>query len=115
MTTPAKAGGGFIYFLAIAATVLWAGGLTAYTLGFRSHVGPFEDEPFAILILYSLYRRYRRHVGPQEVTPLRMGLRVLLLCGLAVLAALSLLTVRLQGRRSAGTGPEASGRTLRVR
>jgi hypothetical protein len=51
MTTPAKQGGGFIYFLAIAATVLWAGGLTAYTLGFRSHVGPFEDEPFAILIL----------------------------------------------------------------
>jgi hypothetical protein len=42
---------GFIYFLAIAATVLWAGGLAAYTLGFRSHVGPFEDEPFAILIL----------------------------------------------------------------
>jgi hypothetical protein len=41
----------FLYFLAIAATVLWAGGLTAYTLGFRSHVGPFEDEPFAILIL----------------------------------------------------------------
>jgi hypothetical protein len=38
-----------------------------------------------------------------------------LLCGLAVLAALSLITVRLQGRRSAGTGPEASGGTLRVR
>lgn len=40
--------------------------------------------PFAALILYSLYRRYRRHVGPQEVTPLRMGLRVLLLGGVAV-------------------------------
>jgi hypothetical protein len=51
LSTPPKQGGGFIYFLAIAATVLWVGGLTAYTLGFRSHVGPFEDEPFAILIL----------------------------------------------------------------
>jgi hypothetical protein len=40
--------------------------------------------PIAALLLYSLYRRYRRHVGPQEVTPLRMGLRVLLLCALAV-------------------------------
>lgn len=40
--------------------------------------------PVAALLLYSLYRRYRRHVGPQEVTPLRMGLRALLLCGLAV-------------------------------
>jgi hypothetical protein len=39
----------------------------------------------------------------------------MLLCGLAVLAALSLITVRLRGRRSAGRGPEASGRTLRVR
>ena len=42
---------GFLYFLGVAATVLWAGGLTAYTLGFRAHVGPFEDEPFTILIL----------------------------------------------------------------
>ncbi len=40
--------------------------------------------PFAALILYSLYRRYRSHVGPQEVKPLRMSLRVLLLGGLAV-------------------------------
>ena len=30
----AKQGGRFIYFLALAATVLWVGGLTAYTLGF---------------------------------------------------------------------------------
>lgn len=40
--------------------------------------------PFAALVLYSLYRRYRRHVGPQEVTPRRMGLRVVLLCGVTV-------------------------------
>ena len=40
--------------------------------------------PFAALILYSLYRRYRSHVGPQEVKPRRMSLRVLLLGGLAV-------------------------------
>ena len=40
--------------------------------------------PFAALILYSLYRRYRRHVGPQEVKPLRMGLRALLLGALAL-------------------------------
>ncbi|MDB5458891.1 MAG: polar localization protein TipN [Caulobacteraceae bacterium] len=46
-----QGGGGFIYFLAAVATVLWAGGLAAYTLGLRSHIGPFEDEPFAILIL----------------------------------------------------------------
>ena len=44
-------GGGFIYFLAVVATLLWAGGLTAYTLGFRGRVGPFEDEHFAVLVL----------------------------------------------------------------
>jgi hypothetical protein len=46
-----KSNAGFLYFLGLAATVLWAGGLTAYTLGLRAHVGPFEDEPFTILIL----------------------------------------------------------------
>ncbi|MEI9889546.1 MAG: hypothetical protein WDN45_01945 [Caulobacteraceae bacterium] len=40
-----------VYLLAFAATVLWAGGLTAYTLGLRARVGPFEAEPFAIAIL----------------------------------------------------------------
>jgi hypothetical protein len=38
-----------------------------------------------------------------------------LLCGLAVLAALSLTIVQVQGRRSAGAGPGAPGRTVRVR
>ena len=40
-----------IYWLAVAATVLWAGGLAAYTLGLRARVGPFEAEAFAIAIL----------------------------------------------------------------
>ncbi|MGZ3273958.1 MAG: polar localization protein TipN [Caulobacteraceae bacterium] len=40
-----------IYLLALVATVLWAGGLTAYTIGLRERVGPFEAEPFAIAIL----------------------------------------------------------------
>jgi hypothetical protein len=48
---PSEPGGGFIYFLAVVATLLWAGGLAAYTLGLRSHAGPFEDERFTILVL----------------------------------------------------------------
>jgi hypothetical protein len=40
-----------VYLLALAASVLWAGGLVAYTLGLRARVGPFEAEPFAIAIL----------------------------------------------------------------
>ncbi|HEY4029215.1 MAG TPA: hypothetical protein VGM25_02645 [Caulobacteraceae bacterium] len=45
---------GRIYWLAIAVTVLWAGGLAAYTLGLRERIGPFESEPFAIAILVVL-------------------------------------------------------------
>ncbi len=41
----------YIYWLALVATVLWAGGLAAYTLGLRERIGPFEAEPFAIAIL----------------------------------------------------------------
>ena len=40
-----------IYWLALIATVLWAGGLAAYSLGLRERIGPFEAEPFAITIL----------------------------------------------------------------
>lgn len=40
-----------VYLLAFIASVLWAGGLIAYTLGLRARVGPFEAEPFAITIL----------------------------------------------------------------
>lgn len=40
-----------VYLLALGATVLWAGGLAAYTIGLRERVGPFEAEPFAIAIL----------------------------------------------------------------
>jgi hypothetical protein len=50
-TRKAEPGLKHIYWLAVAATVLWAGGLTAYTLGLRARVGPFEAEPFAIAIL----------------------------------------------------------------
>jgi hypothetical protein len=40
-----------VYLLALAASVLWAGGLAAYTVGLRERIGPFEAEPFAIAIL----------------------------------------------------------------
>ena len=40
-----------LYLLALAASVMWVGGLTAYTIGLRERVGPFEAEPFAIAIL----------------------------------------------------------------
>ena len=40
-----------VYWLALIATVLWAGGLAAYTVGLRERIGPFEAEPFAITIL----------------------------------------------------------------
>ena len=43
-----------IYLLAFAASVLWAGGLTAYTLGLRARVGPFEAEAFGIIVLVIL-------------------------------------------------------------
>jgi hypothetical protein len=42
---------GRIYLLAVAVTVLWAGGLAAYTLGLHQRIGPFESEPFAMAIL----------------------------------------------------------------
>jgi hypothetical protein len=40
--------------------------------------------PFAALILFSLYRRYRSHVGPQRIKPRRMLLRPVLLGALGV-------------------------------
>jgi hypothetical protein len=40
--------------------------------------------PFAALMLFGMYRRYRSHVGPQEVMPRRMLLRVLLLSGFGI-------------------------------
>ncbi|HVY33023.1 MAG TPA: polar localization protein TipN [Caulobacteraceae bacterium] len=43
--------GAYVYLLAAAATVLWAGGLAAYVVGYRSHLGPFENEPFAATVL----------------------------------------------------------------
>jgi hypothetical protein len=43
--------GAFAYVLAAVATVLWAGGLAAYVVGYRSRLGPFEYEPFAATVL----------------------------------------------------------------
>ena len=40
---------------------------------------------FVILIAWRLYRRYRSHIGPQKVRPLRMSLRVGLFSVFAVL------------------------------
>ena len=50
-TRKAEPGMKHVYLLAFAASVLWAGGLAAYTLGLRARVGPFEAEAFAIVIL----------------------------------------------------------------
>jgi hypothetical protein len=44
-------GGGGVYILALVATLLWLGGVTAFTLGYRAHVGPFEDERFTLIVL----------------------------------------------------------------
>jgi hypothetical protein len=49
--TPSRVNSSFVYVLAGAATVLWVGGLSAYSLGLRSHMGPFEDDHFILLIL----------------------------------------------------------------
>lgn len=52
-TSPAKGTSGdtWTYVLATLATVLWAGGLAAYMLGYRSRMGPFQYEPFAATVL----------------------------------------------------------------
>ena len=50
-TRKAEPGMKHVYLFAVAATVLWAGGLAAYTLGLRERIGPFESEPVAIAIL----------------------------------------------------------------
>jgi len=44
-------GGALTYILATLATILWAGGLAAYMLGYRSRIGPFAYEPFAATVL----------------------------------------------------------------
>lgn len=46
-----RGAGAYVYLLAAAATLLWAGGLAAYVVGFRSRLGPFEYEPFAATVL----------------------------------------------------------------
>ena len=59
LSTPPQQGGGFIYFLAIAATVLWAGGLTAYTTRVtrRATLATRRDELAAMV--RALYRALR--------------------------------------------------------
>jgi len=43
----------------------------------------------ALFICWRLYRRYRSHIGPQKVRPLRMSLRVLVFSVFAVLILIS--------------------------
>lgn len=43
----------------------------------------------ALFVAWRLYRRYRSHLGPQKVRPLRMSLRVALFSAFAVLLLLS--------------------------
>jgi hypothetical protein len=52
-TAPSEAAGSgaWAYVLASLATVLWAGGLAAYVVGYRARIGPFENEPFAATVL----------------------------------------------------------------
>jgi hypothetical protein len=40
-----------LYLLAAVASLLWAAGLAAFALGYRSRLGPFAFEPFAIAVL----------------------------------------------------------------
>jgi hypothetical protein len=40
-----------LYVAAGLATILWAGGLAAFAIGYRSRLGPFQYEPFAITVL----------------------------------------------------------------
>ena len=50
-TPTTAASGALLYILASLATILWAGGLAAYVVGYRSRMGPFEYEPFAATVL----------------------------------------------------------------
>ena len=62
--------------------------------------------PFAALLLFSLYRRYRSHVGPQRVRPRRMSLRAALLgvVAVAILAAPIGLPLRLEAAAAMAAG-----------
>jgi hypothetical protein len=57
---------------------------------------------FVLLFGWRMYRRYRSHVGPQKVRPLRMGLRVGLLGLVTVLIMIS--PVGVLGREVLGLG-----------
>jgi hypothetical protein len=51
VSTSRQRGGTGIYLLAAVASLLWLGGVGAFTLGYQRHAGPFEDEHFTLLIL----------------------------------------------------------------
>ena len=51
MEPPPRPSGLLAYIVAGGATLLWAGGLAAFVLGYRSRLGPFEYEPFALAVL----------------------------------------------------------------
>jgi hypothetical protein len=56
------------------------------------NITPIHGLAFAALVLligWRLYRRYRSHIGPQKVRPLRMSLRVGILSTVAVLLLFS--------------------------
>ena len=46
-----SADGGMGYMVAVIASVLWAGGLAAFAMGYRSHLGPLGYGPFAVAVL----------------------------------------------------------------
>ena len=49
--TPVGPSASMLYMAAAVATILWAGGLAAFAIGYRSRLGPFQYEPFAAIVL----------------------------------------------------------------
>ncbi|HEX6866459.1 MAG TPA: hypothetical protein VF122_04430, partial [Caulobacteraceae bacterium] len=64
-----------VYFAAVLVTVLWAGAVIAYAIGYQRGVSPLDYEPFALGVLAALV------VGPTALIwitayALRQGLRL---------------------------------------
>jgi hypothetical protein len=73
-------------------------------------ITPLHGLGFAALVLFicwRLYRRYRSHIGPQKVRPLRMSLRVTVFSVFAVLILLS--PIGLLGREIVGVAIALGG------
>lgn len=64
--------------------------------------------PIIALVLFSLYRRYRSHVGPQLVTPRRMMLRVVLFGVAAVFILAAPMSLQLRLEMAAGMAAGAA-------